>query len=399
MTAQRVLVINCGSSSLKFAIVDPSSGETLVDGLAENINGNNASLSWKIGQQSSKQSLAKATYSVTLKAINDVLSQHQDIVDSISSVGHRVVHGGEAFQAATLIDKKVLEGITQCAPLAPLHNPANLEGIQVAKKLYPTLPHVAVFDTAFHQTLPDYAYTYALPYEWYQNHGVRRYGFHGTSHRYVTQQAAKQLQLNYQHAAFVSAHLGNGCSATAVLNGNSIDTSMGMTPLEGLVMGTRCGDIDPSLHAYLCAQLGLSINEVTAILNKKSGLLGLSGTSFDMRTLEHDYHQGHQRAKLAIEIFCYRLAKTIGGLAMPLRKLDALIFTGGIGENSTFIRRKVLSWLHLLNVHLEVERNANHGATTQGIITSDESTVAMVIKTDEQLAIAQETQEVLCHIS
>lgn len=399
MAAQRVLVINCGSSSLKFAIVDSGSGKTLIDGLAENINGEHPSLSWKIADNSSQQALVNASYNAALTAIHDVLSQHPDIASTISAVGHRVVHGGEAFQSAILIDEAVLQGITQCVPLAPLHNPANLEGIQAAKKLYPNLPHVAVFDTAFHQSLPDYAYTYAVPYEWYRDLGVRRYGFHGTSHRYVTQQAAKQLHLPYENAAFVSAHLGNGCSASAVLNGKSIDTSMGMTPLEGLVMGTRCGDLDPSLHAYLCEQLGLSINELTETLNKKSGLLGLSGTSFDMRTLESESHQGHLRAILAIEIFSYRLAKTIAALAVPLKKLDALVFTGGIGENSTLIRRKVLSWLSLLNFQIDIDRNAAHGAESSGLITSDSSTAALVIKTDEQLAIARETEEVLCHTS
>ena len=289
----------------------------------------------------------------------------------------------------------MLKVVEDCTHLAPLHNPANIIGVRTAMQLLQHLPQVGVFDTAFHQTMPERAYLYPVPYDLYTQHGVRRYGFHGTSHRYVTNKAAMMLGRPLESCAFVSAHLGNGCSATAVLNGKSIDTTMGLTPLEGLVMGTRSGDIDPGLHSFLAGVLKGNVDEVTNILNKKSGLLGLSGLSNDMRELNAAAEQGNKRASLAIEVFCYRLAKSIASLTVPLGRCDALIFTGGIGENSSPVRAKVIDLLGILGFKLAQERNNNHGRSSAGLITVDGSTKAMVVPTDEEFLIASDTAAVL----
>ncbi|MCB0033201.1 MAG: acetate/propionate family kinase, partial [Anaerolineales bacterium] len=274
---------------------------------------------------------------------------------------------------------------------APLHNPANVLGIKTAQALFPDTPQVAVFDTAFHQTLPSHAYLYAIPYELYEEQAVRRYGFHGTSHRYVTQKAAELLGQPYNELALISAHLGNGCSATAVLDGRSIDTTLGLTPLEGLVMGTRSGDVDPSLHQFLRDTVGYDLDQTTTMLNKQSGLLGLSGLSNDMRTLIEAAAHGHERAQLALNVFVYRLAKAIGALAVPLGRIDALIFTGGIGEHAALIRQWVIEQLTIFGFELDKSLNKIHGQGNSGIITAPNSPVAMVIPTDEEVMIARDS--------
>jgi acetate kinase len=387
-----VLVLNCGSSSLKFALVDPLSRATLLSGLAERLFEPKPSLSVRDTEKTVTE-LESQGHEAALQGILRAL-ETRGITD-ISSIGHRVVHGGERFKTAARITPEVLEGIEACVPLAPLHNPANLLGIQGAMKAFPNLEHVAVFDTAFHQTMPERAYRYAIPNHLYLEHGVRRYGFHGTSHQFVTAQAAKILGVPLERSAFVSAHLGNGCSLAAVLNGRSVDTSMGLTPLEGLVMGTRSGDVDPGLHGFLGAQLGWSLEKITSVLNRESGLLGLSGLSNDCRELQEAAQNGHEKAQLALEVFCYRLAKGIAAMSVALGKLDALIFTGGIGENSVFVRAKTLESLGVLGLHLDAPRNALAVGGKSGKISEDGRTVALVVPTNEELMIALETQEVL----
>jgi len=316
-------------------------------------------------------------------------------VDGLRGVGHRVVHGGERFTASTRVTPEVVAGIERCVPHAPLHNPANLLGIRLSNELLGDLPDVAVFDTSFHQTMPARAYFYPVPYELYESHGVRRYGFHGTSHRYVSARAAEVLGKPLAETALVTAHLGNGCSAAAVSGGESVDTTMGMTPLEGLVMGTRSGDVDPALHAFLADNLGWDVHKVTQVLNKQSGLVGLSGVGNDMRAVLAAADDGDDRAGLAVEVFCYRLAKAIAALCVPLGRLDALVFTGGIGENAAPIRARVVDQLAILGLELDAERNAKHGRGSGCQITRDGKTVALVIPTDEELMIARDTAEIV----
>lgn len=390
MSASTVLVINSGSSSLKFSLFNISNGEEIVTGLAERLGYEDALLNWKFDSKRESNTIPNASHRVALQAVMSMLRSHQ-LLDELLAVGHRVVHGGEYFYDSVLIDEDTLGKIKVCSRLAPLHNPAHVVGIEVMQELFPELPQVAVFDTAFHQSMPKKAYTYALPYELYEKHGVRRYGAHGTSHKYVSREAVTRLDLDPNNHGIVTAHLGNGCSATAVLNGKSVDTTMGMTPLEGLVMGTRCGDIDPSIHEFLASELSLSIGEVTTLLNKKSGLLGISGLSNDMRTLCDAAEEGNERAQLAIDVFCYRLAKNICALAMPLGRLDALVFTGGIGENARLIRANVITSLQLLGFALDEERNADNGKQSKGVITKAGSPIAVVINTAEEWVIAQDT--------
>lgn len=389
-----ILVVNCGSSSLKFALLALDSGEVQLSGLAERLLEAPPQISFKIGNDKIADTLSQSGHAAAMGRILQEL-QRRGLDQQVTAVGHRVVHGGEQFKTSVLITPEVMAVIEACVPLAPLHNPTNLLGIQAAQVAFPELPQVAVFDTAFHQTMPDYAYHYALPQNLYSEHGVRRYGFHGTSHQYVTLKAAEMLGLPYEQANFVSAHLGNGCSITAVQGGQSVDTSMGMTPLEGLVMGTRSGDLDPNLHQFIAGKLGLNLDQVTDLLNKKSGLLGLSGLSNDMRELEAAAASGHAGAKLAIEVFCYRLAKYIAAMSVPLGRIDALIFTGGIGENSILVREKVLGLLGVLGIAVDAEANAAMVWGRAGIITTANSVKAMVVNTNEELMIAWETRSVL----
>ena len=336
MPARNILVINCGSSSLKFALVNESQDTFPLQGLAERLGSPEAVVQWQIGDTKETRQIPNGAHREALEAI---LPLAQEVAGGqLDGIGHRVVHGGEDFTASCLIDDAVLEGIRANAQLAPLHNPANLIGIEAAMALFPGLPQVVVFDTAFHQAMPDYAYRYAVPEFLYKEHAVRRYGFHGTSHRFVSKRAAEMLQLPVDDSCWLVAHLGNGCSTCAVVNGESRDTSMGLTPLEGLVMGTRSGDVDPALHIHLTRTLGWTIEQVDNMLTRESGLKGLSGLSNDMRTLHEALESGHAGATLAFEVFCYRLAKSLAGMACALPQVNGLVFTGGIGENSAAVR-------------------------------------------------------------
>jgi len=389
MIAKPVLVINSGSSSLKCSLFDMDTGHEALSGLAERLNTADAELSWRTGGKKHKLPLHGEGHASALAAVNQVLDKLPELDGPPVAIGHRVVHGGEAFAESVVINDDVIRGIEHCASLAPLHNPANLLGIQVMQRLYPSVPQVAVFDTAFHQTLAEEAYLYALPIHLYRDNGVRRYGFHGTSHQYVAREAVERLKLDPDDHAIVTAHLGNGCSAAAVRNGQSVDTTMGMTPLEGLVMGTRSGDVDPGLHEFLAEQQGWSIQEITQMLNRNSGLLGLSGLSNDMRTLTEAASDGNADAQRAIDVFCFRLARQIGALATTLGRLNALVFTGGIGENAAGIRSDVLNRLTLFGFDIDPDRNADPN-TADGRITHDSGTPACVIPTREEWMIAHD---------
>ena len=379
-----ILVINAGSSSLKVAVIDPISGVRRLSALAERLGGDDATLT--IGK-TAPEPLGDATATGALRH----LAPHLTGADlRLHGVGHRVVHGGERFAEATLIDEAVAVGIGACARLAPLHNPANLAGIQAARATFPQLPQVAVFDTAFHQSMPAVAWRYAVPEAWYREHGVRRYGFHGTSHRFVAARAAELIGRPLGQLKLVTAHLGNGCSACAIDGGRSLDTTMGLTPLEGLVMGTRSGDLDPGILAHIASATGQDITELTTVLNRDSGLLGLSGLSNDLRTVQEAAAIGHAGAELAIAVFCYRLAKAIAALTVALGRLDALVFTGGIGEHSASVRARTLARLGFIGLVEDAAANAAHGPD-RGRITRPGAALALVVPTDEELLIARDT--------
>lgn len=386
----QVLVLNCGSSSIKFAIIDAQSGQAALSGLAENLG--NADCQIKLEVNGNKQRItlpANSQHKGALEQIQNALADYPELQRALVAVGHRVVHGGETFTASCLIDEQVKQAIVATSHMAPLHNPANLIGIESAEQAFADLPHVAVFDTAFFQSMAKTAYLYALPYKLYSEHGIRRYGFHGSSHRFVSQQASQLL--GKPAANLITAHLGNGCSVAAIRAGQGVDISMGFTPLEGLVMGSRCGDLDPSLPSYLIEQLGYNAEQVTNLLNKASGLLGISELSNDCRTLEQAAEQGHSQAKLALEIFCYRLAKYIGSYLVALgAPLDALVFTGGIGENSQFIRQTTLTHLAHLGFAADAELNSQMRFGQSGAIQAQHSPAILVIATNEEWVIAQD---------
>jgi acetate kinase len=390
---QNTLVINCGSSSLKFAVISPQTGHCVIEGLAERLDTEQATLGYSHLEQSHSVSLTANDHQGAIAAVIEQLTQH-NLLSTLTGVGHRVVHGGERFSESVIVNEEILALLEQLNPLAPLHNPVNILGIKAMFKLLPELTQVAVFDTAFHQTLPPHAYLYALPYEYYKNDGVRRYGFHGSSFRYVSQQAAKQLNKPLEESNLLIAHLGNGCSACAIKNGISVDTSMGLTPLEGLAMGTRSGDIDPSIIQFLADRMSLSLNQVMNILNKKSGLLGITGFSNDMREIQQAAEQGNERATLAIEIFAFRVARYLGALAVSLPSIDALVFTGGIGENDRLSRSLIIEHLAILGFELDGQLNKQNG-DTMGKISSGDSTTALVIKTNEEWMIAQDTNKLV----
>ena len=383
-----VLVINCGSSSIKYALIDADPQAPRLAGLAERLGSSDARLKGKDSAgESFTQPLPNADHA---DALNAILQRLEGRVPG--AVGHRIVHGGEHFTQAALIDDSVIEAIETTAALAPLHNPANLAGIAATRKVVPELPQVAVFDTAFHQTLPPRAYRYALPEALYTEHGIRRYGFHGTSHAFVSQRAG---ELSSRGAGgWLTAHLGNGCSTSAVWNNQSLDTSMGLTPLEGLVMGTRSGDVDPGLHAHLHRQLGWSLDEIDNVLNKQSGLLGLSCLTNDMREVEDQAMAGHPGAKLALDVFCYRIAKSLAALSCALPTLDGVIFTGGIGENSPIVRREVLALLPHFGFSLDEAANEATIRGKEGKLDSagHQGPEVWVIPTDEEGRIAMETR-------
>lgn len=387
-----VLVINCGSSSIKLALLEPKSGETPWHALAERLGGSDARLIvTAANQQPRTVALAGAAHAAALDA---ALKDLPNV--PLAAVGHRVVHGGEAFTQSVVLDAKTIEAIEACSDLAPLHNPANLIGIRAALARLPELGQVAVFDTAFHHSLPPHAYLYAVPYRLYVQHKVRRYGFHGTSHRFVSERAAELLGRPLAELNLVTAHLGNGASAAAIRGGESVDTTMGLTPLEGMVMGTRSGDVDPNLHQFLVEHAGMTLEQVTDLLNKQSGLLGLSGASNDMRNLLQLEAAGNTPAKLAIDLFCYRLAKAVLGLCAGLPSLDALVFTGGIGENAAPVRERAVQSLSILGLRLDAERNQQHGRHSGGIVSDATSRISvMVVPTNEELVIAREAVRLL----
>jgi len=388
---RQILVINCGSSSLKFTLLELPSERVLVKGLAERLGEADAVLNLSYEGEKSITTLPGGSHAEAMEALLAQIRGKMGDGLQIAGIGHRVVHGGEYFSGPTRIDGSVLERIEACIPLAPLHNPAHLQGMRAAMECFPGLPQVAVFDTAFHQTLPPRAFHYALPREYYERYRIRRYGAHGTSHQYVAQETARRLGQPLEKLQLLTAHLGNGCSACAVWEGRSLDTTMGLTPLEGLMMGTRSGDADPNLHAFLAAQ-GKSLEEITHLLNRESGLLGVSGLSNDMRTLSRAAAAGHEGAALAIDLFCYRLAKGLLALTAALSRLDALVFTGGIGENQSVIREQTLSHLQILAPVLDHELNAANGVPADGRITTESSPLlVLVIPTNEELMIARET--------
>lgn len=387
---QQVLVFNSGSSSLKLSLIDTDTQAVLLHGLAERLEHSDAAITLIFNKKETTTLLANADHKRVILFTIDALANFGLSLENISVVGHRVVHGGEHFSDSILITPDAITKIEQCNDLAPLHNPANIIAIRAVEHLLPNLPQVAVFDTAFHQTLPAKAFTYPIPYSLYKEHRIRRYGFHGTSHRYVMSKCIQTLQLNIEDSQLISVHLGNGCSATAILNGKSVDTTMGLTPLEGLMMGTRSGDVDPSLHQFLAHHKAWSLDKITQMLNRESGLLGLSELSNDMRTLLKAKSLGNQQATLAIDVFCFRLARQIAGLAASLTRIDALIFTGGIGENAAHIRAQVLENLTIFSFQLNAPNNANNGVNNNGIISHSNGPCAIVINTDEEWMIVQD---------
>ena len=398
----KILVINAGSSSLKYQLLDPATGELLAKGLCERI-GIDGKFTYK-PQLAGKQVLdavdvAMPTHSEAIKAVMDALVDKDNGViasmSEIDSVGHRVVHGGEAFSGSVRIDDKVMAALEECIPLAPLHNPANITGIKACMDVMgPDVPQVAVFDTAFHQTMPPKAYIYALPYEYYEKDKVRRYGFHGTSHRYVSQRAAALLGKPIEELKIISCHLGNGSSVAAIDGGKSVDTSMGFTPLAGLPMGTRSGDLDAGILEYLMNKYQLNITEMLSILNKKSGVQGISGVSSDFRDLESAKQEGNQRAELAMDAFEYGVKKYIGAYAAAMGGVDAIIFTAGVGENSADMRLRMTSGLEYMGVKVDPEKNNCRGKEVD--VSAEGATVhTLVIPTNEELMIALDTAEIV----
>ena len=389
---QYVLVLNCGSSSIKFAIIEAKTGSAPLHGLAENLGTASSRLVFSYQHKEHDVELPVNTdHQQALVVIAKKLKQFKHLSQKIVAVGHRVVHGGETFTHSSLINDQVKQAIQQTSLMAPLHNPANLAGINSAQTSYPHLPHVAVFDTAFFQTMPKHAYLYALPYELYEQHNIRRYGFHGSSHYFVAHQGANFLEKELSACNFITAHLGNGCSIAAIKQGKAIDTSLGFTPLEGLMMGTRCGDIDPSLPTYLVEQLGYSAAKVNEMLNKESGLLGISKFSNDCRTLEQQAKEGNQQAQLALDMFIYRLVKYIGAYLAIVGPLDALIFTGGIGENSAYIRENTIEQLSHMGLQLDPQKNLQMRFGQSGLISHTHSKPIFAIATNEEWVIAKDT--------
>ena len=390
----KVLVINCGSSSLKYQLIDSDSEGVLASGLCERI-GIDGSLTYKPeGGEKVKKDLDMPTHNEAIKYVLDALTDGSSGVikdlSEIGAVGHRIVHGGEKFTSSVIINDEVIKAIEECNDLAPLHNPANLIGVRTCQKLMPNVPMVAVFDTAFHQTMPKKAYMYGLPYEYYEKYKVRRYGFHGTSHDFVSHRAAELLGKNYEDLKIIVAHLGNGASISAVKEGKCVDTSMGLTPLEGLVMGTRSGDIDPSIMEFIAGKENLDIAGVMNVLNKKSGVAGLSELSSDFRDLEEGADSGNEKARLAMEVFAYRVAKYIGSYVAALNGVDVIAFTAGIGENAPTIRKMVMEYLGYLGISINEAENGKRGEDLT-ISTPDSKVTVMVIPTNEELSIARQT--------
>jgi acetate kinase len=391
-----ILVINCGSSSLKFQMIDSDSEQCIAKGICDRIGIEGSFIAYTpAGGDKEQKETPMPDHTEAIRLVLEAVSNEKTGVvkslDEIGAVGHRIVHGGEKFAESTIITDEVMDAIRECNDLAPLHNPANLIGIEACKKLMPGTPMVAVFDTAFHQTMPEEAYLYGLPYEYYEKYRIRRYGFHGTSHSYVSKRAAAFLGKNYEDLKTIVCHLGNGASVSAVKNGKCVDTSMGLTPLEGLVMGTRSGDVDPAVLEFIAHKENKNIDEVMTILNKKSGVLGLSENfSSDFRDLERGYDEGMEASVRAVKVFCYRVAKYIGAYTAAMNGVDVICFTAGIGENTAFVRTLISEYLGYLGIKLDEEANHKRGEEI-AISTPDSKTCVLVIPTNEELAIARET--------
>ncbi len=391
-----ILVINCGSSSLKFQLINSDSEEVIGKGLCERIGIDGSSISFTpAGKDKIKTESPMPNHEVAIQFVIDALTDKDTGVvkslDEIGAVGHRIVHGGEKFNKAILINEDVIKAIEECNDLAPLHNPANLIGVRACQKLMPGTPMVAVFDTAFHQTMPKEAYLYGLPYSYYEKYKIRRYGFHGTSHDYVSHEAAAMMNKPYDESKIIVCHLGNGASVSAVKNGKCVDTSMGLTPLEGLIMGTRSGDLDPAILEFLCDKENMDIHQMLTVLNKKSGVFGLSEDfSSDFRDLEDGYNKGQENCIRAVDCFCYRVVKYIGAYAAAMNGVDCICFTAGIGENTAFVRKMIMDYLGYLGIKCDDKNNATRGESIM-ISTPDSAVKVYAIPTNEELAIARQT--------
>ncbi|MCI2146497.1 MAG: acetate kinase [Clostridiales bacterium] len=396
----KVLVINCGSSSLKYQVLDMDGENLLAKGLVERIGMDGSVITHtKIGSEDKwKNEVPMPTHKEAIEQVlNAIVDPEHGVLKDMSelgAVGHRVVHGGERYANSVLIDEEVLTHLDELSELAPLHNPANILGIRACQKLMPNTPMVAVFDTAFHQTMPAESYIYALPYEYYEKYGVRRYGFHGTSHKYVADRAAKMMNVSLDDMKLITCHLGNGASVSAIKRGKCIDTSMGFTPLEGLVMGTRCGDIDPSITTYISEKEHLSAEEMNEIMNKKSGVLGISGISSDFRDIEAAAEEGNERAQLALKVFAHKVRAYIGAFIAEMNGLDALVFTAGVGENDIAMRDIICNDLGNLGIKLDLVKNKIRGKECI-ISRSDSPVTIMLIPTNEELMIARDTVDIV----
>ena len=392
----KILVINCGSSSLKYQLIDMESEELMAKGLVERIGIEGSRIKHEtIGKEKKTIETPMQDHKRALELVMESLTNEEygaiKSLDEIDAVGHRVVHGGEDFAQSVIIDEKVLKGIEDNVEIAPLHNPPNIMGIKACQRLLPNVKQVAVFDTAFHQTMPAESYIYALPYEYYEKYKIRRFGFHGTSHKYITNRAAEMLGKDVNEVNLITCHLGNGSSICAVKNGKSIDTSMGFTPLEGLAMGTRCGDLDPAILPFLMEKENLSTDEINTLINKKSGVLGISGVSSDFRDIEAARDEGNKRAKLALDIFEKRVRGYIGSYMTELDHVDAIVFTAGVGENSIEMRESIVNGLKSLGIKIDTERNNVRGEDK--LISADDSSIKIfVIPTNEELMIARDTK-------
>ncbi|MGL4914053.1 MAG: acetate kinase [Romboutsia sp.] len=395
----KILVINCGSSSLKYQLIDMQNEKSLAQGLVERIGIQGSVLTQKVdGRDKYVIQTEMKDHKDAIKLVLDTLIDAKNGViksmNEINAVGHRVVHGGEKYSSSVIIDEEVMKELEECVKLAPLHNPPNIIGIKACQALMKDTKMVAVFDTAFHQTMPEKAYMYGLPYEIYEEHAVRKYGFHGTSHKFVSAEVAKVMNKDIKDLKIISCHLGNGSSLAAIKGGECIDTSMGFTPLDGIVMGTRTGSMDPAVVVYMATDLGYSVDEINTILNKKSGVLGVSGVSSDFRDIEEAAEQGNHRAQLALDMFRYSIRKQIGAYAAAMNGVDVIVFTAGVGENSIICRNAILSELGYLGVKIDKERNNVRGKVAK-ISTDDSSVEAYVIPTNEELVIARDTLELV----
>lgn len=395
----KILVINCGSSSLKYQLIDMETEELMAKGLVERIGIEGSRIKHEtIGKEKKTIETPMQDHKRALELVMESLTNEEygaiKSLDEIDAVGHRVVHGGEDFAKSVVIDEKVLKGIEDNVEIAPLHNPPNIMGIKACQRLLPNVKQVAVFDTAFHQTMPAESYIYALPYEYYEKYKIRRFGFHGTSHKYITNRAAEMLGKDVNEVNLITCHLGNGSSICAVKNGKSIDTSMGFTPLEGLAMGTRCGDLDPAILPFIMEKENLSTDEINTLINKKSGVLGISGVSSDFRDIEAARDEGNKRAKLALDIFEKRVRGYIGSYMTELDHVDAIVFTAGVGENSIEMRESIVNGLKSLGIKIDPERNSVRGEDK--LISADDSSIKIfVIPTNEELMIARDTKELV----